>query len=142
MVASGLMSPKPHGILAALVTAVITVTVAACGSSASSSSAPPSNSGGKYAAQMRGEIVAITQCAINRGLIPKTDLVGEAGARHWLLHGHIVANLSFATWWHAYQGVITISGKTLSAWQTQANAQRQVPVQVCGRSVRATPADS
>jgi len=138
VVALGSMSAKPHVLRSALVTAAIAVTVAACGSSASSSSAPTSSasySRGQYA-------VAITQCAIDRGLIPTKDYAADAAAHHWLVNGHIVDNSSFAQWWNANTGVITISGKTLSAWQTQAYSQQHVPEQICGSTAMPTPVAS
>jgi len=138
VVAFGSMSAKPHVLRSALVTAAIAVTVAACGSSASSSSAPTSSASynrGQYA-------VAITQCAIDRGLIPTKDYAADAAAHHWLVNGHIVDNSSFAQWWNANTGVITISGKTLSAWQTQAYSQQHVPEQICGSTAMPTPVAS
>lgn len=138
MVAFGSMSRKPYGIRSALVTTVIAVTVAACGSSASSSSAPSASasySSGQYA-------VAITQCAIDRGRISKKYWAADASAHHWLVNGHIVDNSSFAQWWNANTGVITISGKTLSAWQPQAYSQQHVPEQICGSTAMPTPVAS
>jgi len=126
VVAFGPMPVKPHWIRSGLVTTAIAMTVAACGSSgAPSASASASYSRGQYA-------VAITQCAIDRGLIPKEYWAADAAAHHWLVDGHIVDNSSFAQWWNANTGVITISGKTLSAWQTQAYSQQHVPEQICG----------
>lgn len=138
MVAFGSMSAKPHALRAALVLTAIAMTVAACGSSASSSSAPTSS-----ATYSRGQYgVAITQCAIDRGLIPKKYWEADATANHWLVNGHIVDNSSFAQWWNANTGVITIAGKTLSAWQTQAYSQQHVPEQICGSTAMPTPVAS
>lgn len=131
VLASGAVSGKPHGIRSALVTTAIAVLVASCGSSARA----PLSSGGQYA-------VAITQCAIDRSLIPSKDLAGDAGANHWLVNGHIVDNSAFAQWWDAYTGVITISRKTLSAWQTQAYSEQHVPEQICGSTTMPNPVGS
>jgi hypothetical protein len=136
--AFGSMPVKPPWLRSALVTTAVTVTVAACGSSASSSSAPTSSA--SYSAGQYG--VAITQCAIDRGLIPKKYWAADASAHHWLVDGHIVDNSSFAQWWNANTGVITISGKTLSAWQTQAYSQQHVPEQICGSTAMPTPVAS
>ncbi len=138
MVAFGSISAKPHGLRSALVLTAIAMTVAACGSSASSSGAPTSSasySRGQYA-------VAITQCGIDRGLIPKKYWAADAAAHHWLVDGHIVDNSSFAQWWNANTGVVTIAGKTLSAWQTQAYSQQHVPEQICGSTAMPTPVAS
>jgi hypothetical protein len=130
VLAFGTVPGKPNTMRSAMVTTAIAVLVASCGGSAHSAS----TSRGQYA-------VAITQCAIDRGLIPKKDLAGDAGADHWLVNGYIVDNSSFAQWWNAYTGVITISGETLSVWQTQAYRQQHRP-HICSSPVMPTAVGS
>lgn len=91
-----------------------------------------------------GYEVIITQCMMNRHLVPAKYLhpTGSGDVSQWFSGGRVIENGEFAAWWRYISGAFTVAGKIPDQWAYQAVQDQKIPAQVCGSPAMPSPAPS